>query len=194
MPVGLFRNSQIYEGFGTNRQRVVKTQNQPSTTASPSSTVLPQAPSVPGSNQNPAPTEDNSKIRDISDGGGIDANSSFDNPKKIRSQSFVLQFRGNNTEEFLAFEGQPQVNISFEVKAKGTNAGVNISFLDKNGNELSSPILIQAINAGTASTSASLSLATKQTVIMKIFSIAYGRETYPGTLKVTFKSGLENSQ
>jgi hypothetical protein len=127
----LFRNSQIYEGFGNNRQRVVNTRNQPSPVASLSSTVQPQASSAPDSNQNPAPTNinSNSKTRDVSDGGLIDAaNSSFDNPQKIKSQSVVLQFRATIRKNFSLLRVNHKLTFPLKLRRKGQMPEFRLAF------------------------------------------------------------------
>lgn len=119
------------------------------------------------------------------------AGRSLDSPKLLSTKYALLNFRGNNEEQFLNFNGQGDVEIIYDVKAKGTNAGAYIVLLDENGNELSAQEEVQAINKGTKRLTQKVELGEKKSVIIKIVSIKYGSSpSYPGTLKISINRGF----
>ncbi|MBX7175012.1 MAG: hypothetical protein K1X72_28805 [Pyrinomonadaceae bacterium] len=116
---------------------------------------------------------------------------SIDNPRMLTTRYSVLNFRGDNKEEFLAFYGQEKIEITYDVKANNSNAGTYLTLLDKNGDNLSSQGVAQAMSKGTSRITQSIELNKRQLVIIKIVSIAYGsNSSYPGTLKITLNRGF----
>lgn len=119
------------------------------------------------------------------------AGRSIDNPKLLSTKYTLLNFRGNDEEQFLSFTGQGDVEIIYDVKAKGTNAGAYIILLDENGDELTRQEEVQAINKGTKRLTQRVQLNERKIVIIKIVSIKYGSNlSYPGTLKITLNKGF----
>ena len=116
----------------------------------------------------------------------------LDNPRILRAQSTVMDFEGKNEEYFLGFYGRGKVEIIYDVRAKGGNAGVYITLLDKNGRTLAGQDVIQATNKGTARFTQSVELNKPQLVIIKVIGVGYGGSSgfNPGTLKITFNSGF----
>lgn len=119
----------------------------------------------------------------------------LDNPRMLRAQSTVMDFEGRNEEYFLGFYGRGKVEITYDVKAKGGNAGVFVSLLDKNGRILGGQEVIQALNKGTARFTQSVELNKPQPVIIKVVGAGYGGGSSfnPGTLKITFNSGFASN-
>ncbi len=116
---------------------------------------------------------------------------SIDSPRMLATRYSVLNFRGDNGEEFLAFYGQGKIEITYDVKANSSNAGTYLTLLDQKGDELSSQEVAQASNKGTSRITQSVELNKRQLVIIKIVSIAYGSNgSYPGTLKITLNRGF----
>lgn len=126
--------------------------------------------------------------------GSDEAENSLDNPRILRAQTTTMNFEGKNEEYFLGFYGRGKVEITYDVKAKGGNAGVYITLLDKNGRTLAGQDVVQAINKGTSRFTQSVELNRPQLVIIKVVGAGYGGSSgfYPGTLKITFNSGFVN--
>lgn len=121
----------------------------------------------------------------------------LDNPRMLRAQSTTMDFEGRNEEYFLGFFGRGKVEIRYDVKAKGGNAGVFITLLDKNGRTLAGQDVVQATNKGTARFTQSVELNKPQPVIIKVVGTGYGGGSSfnLGTLKITFNSGfVDNSE
>jgi major membrane immunogen (membrane-anchored lipoprotein) len=116
----------------------------------------------------------------------------LDNPRILRAQSTTMDFEGRGEEYFLGFYGRGTVEITYDVKAKGGNAGVHIALLDKNGKAIGAQGVVQAINKGTDRLTQSVELNRPQLVIIKVVGARYGSSSgfYPGTLKITFNSGF----
>ena len=133
-------------------------------------------------------SEDASHLR-LDETNTIDAeNTTFQNPIEISSPSITLHLKGNNKEEFFALNSDNEGVITFELRAEGANAGVNIAFLDDRGNDVVSPVLVQAINLEAVHESVKVNLPEHSKLIMKIASIAYGSQpAYPGNLRVNFE-------
>lgn len=116
---------------------------------------------------------------------------SIGSPRMINTRYSNLNFKGDNKEQFVAFYGQGNVEITYDLKANATNAGVNIILLDKNSEELSPQKLAQATNYGTDRVTQSIELDKRQLVIIKIVSIAYGSNaSYKGNLKISLNQGF----
>lgn len=119
------------------------------------------------------------------------AGKSIDNPKILFTRYTVLNFQGNDEEQFLGFNGQGKVEITYDVKAKGTNAGAYITLIDENGDELAAQEEVQAVNKGTKRTTQRIELDERKLIIIKVVSIKYGSNpSYPGTLKITLNQGF----
>lgn len=119
------------------------------------------------------------------------AGDSIDNPKLIFTRNTILNFRGNNEEMFLGFTGQGKVEITYDIKAKGTNAGAYVTLLDENGDELAGQEVVQAENRGTARVTQTADLNERKFVVVKIVGIKYGsNSSYPGMLKITLNRGF----
>lgn len=124
------------------------------------------------------------------------AGRSINSPKFLNTRHTILNFRGNDEEQFLGFTGQGEVEITYDVKAKGTNAGAYITLIDENGDELAGQEVVQSVNKGTSRITQSVELGERKLVIIKIVSIRYGsNSSYPGTLKITLNRGfVRNSE
>lgn len=116
---------------------------------------------------------------------------SIDSPRILTTRYSVLNFRGDNREEFLGFYGQGKIEITYDVKANNSNAGTYLTLLDQKGDDLSSQEVAQAMSKGTSRITQNIELNKRQLVIIKIVSIAYGsNNSYPGTLKITLNRGF----
>ncbi len=115
----------------------------------------------------------------------------IDSPRMLNTRYSVLNFRGDNKEQYVAFYGQGKIEITYDVKANGTNAGVYLNLLDENGEEIAPQEVAQGVNGGTNRVTQSIQLNGRQLVIIKIVSISYGSNgSYPGRLKITLNSGF----
>jgi cytoskeletal protein RodZ len=186
----LLRNFRSNESPANNRKQTVGIKS-----STQNSTPVSSTPSIKNQNSitNGSLTENQTNANDLPAQTLNGKGSSFDDPQEITDKNVVLKFKGDNSEQFFVFEGGGEIHISLEIKAQTQNAGATISFMDTDGTELASPVLLQAIHSGTERGNAKFSLPEKQKVIMKVASIAYGtQDAYPGTLKINFESGLSN--
>ncbi len=119
---------------------------------------------------------------------------SIDEPKLLSARQTVLNFKGNDEEQFFGFTGQGEIKITYDVKARGTNAGTYITLMDENGGELAGQEVVQAVNKGTFRITQNVDLGEKKLIIIKVVSIKYGSNPgYPGTLKITLNQGFVKS-
>ncbi len=137
--------------------------------------------------ENPSSNDaDFESVIELNSGG-----TSIDEPKLLSARQTVLNFKGNDEEQFFGFTGQGKIKITYDVKARGTNAGAYITLIDENGGELAGQEVVQAVNKGTFRITQSVDLGEKKLVIIKVVSIKYGsNSSYPGTLKITLNQGF----
>jgi hypothetical protein len=116
--------------------------------------------------------------------------SNIDTPRMLNTRYSLMDIRGDNREQFIAFYAEGIVNITYDIKAKGINSGANIFLLDRQGEELTEVALAQAVNKGTGRATQTVTLSRRQQVIIKVVSISYGNNpSYQGALKITLNSG-----
>lgn len=117
--------------------------------------------------------------------------SEIDNPRFLNTRYSVFNFKGDDQENFLAFYAKGKVKITYDVKANGSNAGVYIDLIDRDGDTVAMQEVIQAINGGTDRVTQTFEVNGRQLVIMKIKSIAYGSNpgSYSGKLNIKLNYG-----
>ena len=147
---------------------------------------------MPQSNSNDRDNRSEDKASSDISAGPNEEENTLDNPTILHAQSTTMEFEGRNEEYFLGFYGRGKVEITYDVKAKGGNAGVYITLLDKSGRTLAGQEVVQAINKGTSRFTQSVELNKPQPIIIKVVGTGYGSNSSfnPGTLRITFNSGL----
>ena len=115
-----------------------------------------------------------------------------DNPTSLTSTEINDNLDGSGDQYFYKFSAGPgKLTVTFEVKASGTNAGATLDLFDNKSRPLLSDILAQGVDGGAERVVNSVSISSKQDVVLRIKGIKYGDSGGTGTYKVTL-SGVVN--
>ena len=115
-----------------------------------------------------------------------------DKPTPLTSTEINDNLDGSGDQYFYKFSAGPgKVTVTFEVKASGTNAGATLDLFDNKSRPLLADVLAQGVDGGAERVVNSVSISSKQDVVLRIKGIKYGDSGGTGTYKVTL-SGVVN--
>ncbi len=114
-----------------------------------------------------------------------------DNPTPVTSTEINDNLDGSGDQYFYKFSAGPgKVTVTFEVKASGTNAGATLDLFDNKSRPLLADVLAQGVDGGAERVVNSVSISSKQDVVLRIKGIKYGDSGGTGTYKVTLSGGV----
>jgi hypothetical protein len=125
------------------------------------------------------------KTTNVNSGG-----KNLDKPKLLTTRFTVFNTKGNDEENFFAFMGEGEIEIIYDLKLQGRSGLVNITLLDKNGDELSREVTTSAYYNGSDRAKHTIDIGEKQLVIIKVVSVKGGFEEDRTLLKIALKKGI----
>ena len=118
-----------------------------------------------------------------------------DNPTPLTSTEINDNLDGSGDQYFYKFSAGPgKVTVTFEVKASGTNAGATLDLFDSKSRPLLADVLAQGVDGGAERVVNSVSISSKQDVVLRIKGIKYGDSGGTGTYKVTLSGAVNIAQ
>jgi len=118
-----------------------------------------------------------------------------DNPTSLTSTEINDNLDGSGDQYFYKFSAGPgKLTVTFEVKASGTNAGATLDLFDNKSRPLLADVLAQGVDEGAERVVNSVSISSKQDVVLRIKGIKYGDSGGTGTYKVTLSGAVNIAQ
>ena len=118
-----------------------------------------------------------------------------DKPTPLTSTEINDNLDGSGDQYFYRFSAGPgKVTVTFEVKASGTNAGATLDLFDNKSRPLLADVLAQGVDGGAERVVNSVSISSKQDVVLRIKGIRYGDSGGTGTYKVTLSGAVNIAQ
>ena len=118
-----------------------------------------------------------------------------DKPTPLTSTEINDNLDGSGDEYFYKFSAGPgKVTVTFEVKASGTNAGATLDLFDNKSRSLLADVLAQGVDGGAERVVNSVTISSKQDVVLRIKGIKYGDSGGTGTYKVMLSGAVNIAQ
>ena len=122
----------------------------------------------------------------ISSAFGQERSTDRDNPTLLNSNKIDDDLDGSDSEYYYRFTvGPGKLNVTFEVKASGTNAGAMLDLFDAKSRPILSDVLAQGVDGGSERLVKTIQFRGKQDILIRVKGVKYGDSGGRGSYTIT---------